>query len=579
MNASSTTSPHSGVPTFRFAARSDTGQVRKNNQDSGYAGAHFLLIADGMGGHAGGDVASAIAVSRLTALDEADHDGRVLEDLKSAILAANDQIGRAVLDQSELAGMGTTVTALLQSGDRLALAHIGDSRAYVMHKGEITQVTQDHTFVQMLVDEGRITLEEADTHPQRSVVMRVLGDVGTAPELDLSFHDAVPGDRWMLCSDGLTGFASMQEIHDALATIADPGDCCEKLIELALAGGGGDNVTVVIGDVLDPDADVDIDDFGEAVGSVRINPAYALLGGTQTENADTGQMDVIFDEVDVPTTPVEDVNTQPINASQVAESGEADTIPTAPGTASAAGTAAAASLTAAGPPAPDAPTAELGAATATRETEATGASGTAEEPEDAEVPADADGVAAPRTARSAVRDDDHWDEDADLADWGEDPHTKRRPWIPLLVTVAVVIAIGVAVLTGWRYVQSQYYVAESEGAVAVYQGLPQSLGPISLSSLEETTDVEVTDLSTFSQQRLDATIPADSHDAALDVVDTLRSEATRNAGSMMGETTEQNGVDPAPSPTDGDVTGGVADESTTSSTRGGATMNRGEAGG
>lgn len=576
MNASSTTSPHSGVPTFRFAARSDTGQVRKNNQDSGYAGAHFLLIADGMGGHAGGDVASAIAVSRLTSLDEADHDGRVLDDLKSAILSANDQIGRAVLEQSELAGMGTTVTALLQSGDGLALAHIGDSRAYVVHKGELTQVTQDHTFVQMLVDEGRITLEEADTHPQRSVVMRVLGDVGTAPELDLSFHDAVPGDRWMLCSDGLTGFASIHDIHDALTTIADPGDCCEKLIELALAGGGGDNVTVVIGDVLDPESDVDIDDFGEAVGSVRINPSYALLGGAHEESADTGQMDVIFDEVDVPTVPVEDLNTQPINAHQVSGSGDADTIPTASGTAGAAGAAAAASPSVAGAPAADASAAEPGTAEATSATEATGTSG-AVDVEDTEVPADEDGVSAPRPARSAVRDDDHWDEDADLADWGEDPRPKRRPWIPVLVTVAVVIAIVVAALSGWRYVQSQYYVAASDGTVAVYQGLPQSLGPISLSSLEETTDVAVTDLSTFSQQRLDATIPADSHDAALEVVDTLRAEATRNAGSMAGETTEQNGVDPAPSPSEGDVTGGVADESTTSTARSGATIDRGEA--
>ena len=312
MTSSSTASPHAGVPTFRFAARSDTGQVRKNNQDSGYAGAHFLLIADGMGGHAGGDVASAITVSRLTFLDEPDRDGRQLDDLKAAILAANDQIGRAVVEQGELAGMGTTVTALLQSGDQLALAHIGDSRAYTLHKGELTQVTHDHTFVQMLVDEGRITEAEADTHPQRSVVMRVLGDVGAAPELDLSFHDAVPGDRWMLCSDGLTGFASMQDIHEALATIEDPGDACERLIELALAGGGGDNVTVVIGDVLEPGADHDLDDFGEAVGSVRINPSYALLGGADQTNVSTSQMDVVFDEVDTPTAPLDDNDTQPL---------------------------------------------------------------------------------------------------------------------------------------------------------------------------------------------------------------------------------------------------------------------------
>ena len=547
MNAQSTSPPHSGVPTFQFAARSDTGQVRKNNQDSGYAGAHFLLIADGMGGHAGGDVASAITVSRLTFLDEADHDGRVLDDLKAAILAANDQIGRAVVEQSELAGMGTTVTALLQAGDRLALAHIGDSRAYVMHKGEITQVTQDHTFVQMLVDEGRITLEEADTHPQRSVVMRVLGDVGAAPELDLSFHDAVPGDRWMLCSDGLTGFASMQDIHDTLATVADPGDCCEKLIELALAGGGGDNVTVVVGDVLDPSDDVDIDDFGEAVGSVRVNPSYALLGGQDGDSTDTSQMDVIFDEVEAPTVPIEGLSTPPMEPPHAAASGSEDTETAALSSPAATATA-----------------------TATRTSE--------DDSDDTEAPADGEAVTAPRSARSAVRDDDRWDEDADLADWGDEPPQRRRPWITFIIAGVVILAIVIAALSGWRYVQSQYYVAAADGTVAVYQGLPQSLGPIELSSLEESTNVTVTDLSTFSQQRLQATIPADSRDAAIDVVDTLRAEATRNAGAVASETTEQTGEDPAPSPSgENGVSGGVADESETTGSRNAATMDRGEA--
>lgn len=553
MNAQSTPSPHSGVPTFQFAARSDTGQVRKNNQDSGYAGAHFLLIADGMGGHAGGDVASAITVSRLTSLDEADHDGRVLDDLKAAILAANDQISRAVDEQSELAGMGTTVTALLQAGDKLALAHIGDSRAYVMHKGEISQVTQDHTFVQMLVDEGRITLEEADTHPQRSVVMRVLGDVGAAPELDLSFHDAVPGDRWMLCSDGLTGFASIQDVHDTLATVADPGDCCEKLIELALAGGGGDNVTVVVGDVLDPADDVDIDDFGEAVGSVRVNPSYALLGGQGVDSTDTGQMDVIFDEVEAPTVPIEGLATPPMEPPSAAAS-------------SPVGTDA------------DADTAALASPAAT--TTATATRTSADDTDDTEVLEDGDAVTAPRTARSAVRDDDHWDEDGDLADWGDEPPQRRRPWITFIIAGVVVVAIVIAALSGWRYVQSQYYVAAADGTVAVYQGLPQSLGPIELSSLDENTNVTVTDLSTFSQQRLQATIPADSRDAAIDVVNTLRAEATRNAGAVAGETAEQTGEDPAPSPSgENGVSGGVADESETagSDSQGGSTMDRGEA--
>jgi protein phosphatase len=442
--------------------------------------------------------------------------------------------------------MGTTVTALLQSGDQLALAHIGDSRAYTLHKGELTQITHDHTFVQMLVDEGRITPEEADTHPQRSVVMRVLGDVGSAPELDLSFHEAVPGDRWMLCSDGLTGFASLDDIHEALATIEDPGDACERLIELALAGGGGDNVTVVVGDVLEPDADHDLDDFGEAVGSVRINPSYALLGGADQTNVSTSQMDVVFDEVDAPTVPLDDNDTQPLPDPLAPEAGVART-----------------SDSDTSIPRPDA---------AARHDAAS-------QEDTAEVPVDDEFAAPPRTARSAVREDDHWDEDADLADWGEEP--RRRPWVPIIVSVIVVLALAAAGLFGWRYVQSQYYVAASQGSVAVYRGLPQSLGPISMSSLSETTDVQVTDLSTFSQQRLEATIPADSQEAALAVVDTLRVEATRNSAATAGESADQNGADPAPSPSpsEGGVSGGVTDESGQSSSPAGASLTRGEGSG
>jgi serine/threonine protein phosphatase PrpC len=549
-------------PVFRFAARSDTGLVRKNNQDSGYAGAHFLLIADGMGGHAGGDVASAITVSRLTFLDEPDAPADDLETLRNAVLAANEQIIRAVQERPELAGMGTTVSALLQSGDRLALAHIGDSRGFVMHKGELKQVTHDHTFVQMLVDEGRISPEEAETHPQRSVVMRVLGDVGAAPELDLSFHEAIPGDRWMLCSDGLTGFASIEDIHEALATIEDPGECCEKLISLALAGGGADNVTVVVGDVLDPAADVGIDDFGEAVGSVRINPAYALLGSTGPEESDvdTGQYDVILDSThDVPTAevPIEDVATQPLDAHHITAGSAA------------AGASPEGSVTAAGvpedlPAAADAGTAEDTEAGEAPTRELAPAAGTAGD-ETADAETDSAGTVA-ESRRSRRRRRRSADPDDDLADWGEEPPRPRRRWGGAVIALVVVLAVAAAAFAGWRYVQSQYYVTENEGHVAVYQGLPQTLGPIELSSLEEDTEVSVSSLSTFSQQRLTATIPANSRDAALAVVDTFRAEAERNALSSDGQASEAESEDPAPSPSPtespgGDVSGGVADES------------------
>jgi serine/threonine protein phosphatase PrpC len=239
---------------LRYAARSDVGLVRSNNQDSGYAGSHLLMVADGMGGHAGGDVASSIAVGRLAQLDTDTPASDLVAALEETTLEANQSILRRARDEPQLAGMGTTVTALLRAEGRFALAHIGDSRAYLLRDEETVQVTKDHTFVQRLMDEGRLTSEEAERHPQRSVLMRVLGDVDADPELDLSMRTARPGDRWMLCSDGLSGLVSLETIHATMAGFEDPDECAEALIQLALRGGGPDNITCVIADVVDLDA-------------------------------------------------------------------------------------------------------------------------------------------------------------------------------------------------------------------------------------------------------------------------------------------------------------------------------------
>lgn len=236
---------------LRYAARSDIGLGRyKNNQDSGYAGPHLLVVADGMGGAPGGDVASSIAVGELAALDGESLGADAMRRLEGTIRAAQRTIVRRVGSEPALAGMATTVTALLRSGDRLALAHIGDSRAYVLHDGELTQVTHDHSFVQRLVDEGRITEDEAERHPQRSVIMRVLGDTASDDDIDSSVRQAQVGDRWLLCSDGLTRVVSHDTLRDALAGIEDPGACADQLIRLALRGGGPDNVTCVVADVV-----------------------------------------------------------------------------------------------------------------------------------------------------------------------------------------------------------------------------------------------------------------------------------------------------------------------------------------
>lgn len=238
---------------LRYAARSDVGLVRSNNQDSGFAGSHLIAVADGMGGHAGGDVASSIAIGRLARLDAETPASEIVAALEDAILDANQTILRRARDEPELAGLGTTVTALLRVEGKFALAHIGDSRAYLLRDGEATQITHDHTFVQRLMDEGRLTAEEAERHPQRSVIMRVLGDVDSDPDLDLSLRPARAGDRWMLCSDGLSGLVSLENIRSTLAGIDDPGECADALVQMALRGGGPDNITCVIADVLDLD--------------------------------------------------------------------------------------------------------------------------------------------------------------------------------------------------------------------------------------------------------------------------------------------------------------------------------------
>ena len=236
--------------TGKSAAVSHVGKIRANNQDSGYAGAQLFVVADGMGGHAGGDVASALAIKRIIETDQSYPSAQDAEfALQSALMAANSLLAETVFDHQELTGMGTTVSAILRVGSELALAHIGDSRIYLLRDAELSQITADHTFVQRLVDSGRITAEEAAVHPRRSVLMRVLGDVDAAPEIDTTVMATLAGDRWMLCSDGLSSYVADDKILAAMQSVADPDDAAKRLISLSLDNGAPDNVTVVIVDV------------------------------------------------------------------------------------------------------------------------------------------------------------------------------------------------------------------------------------------------------------------------------------------------------------------------------------------
>jgi PPM family protein phosphatase len=235
---------------IRYAARSDVGMLREGNEDSAYAGARLLVVADGMGGHVGGEIASAAAVNALRPLDTEVPTNELLTVLQHAVKQANENLHGIVESDPSLQGMGTTLTAMLWAGPHVALIHIGDSRAYLLRNGELFQITHDHTLVQSLVDEGRITLDEAASHPQRSLLLRALDGRGEV-EPDISLREAQVGDRYLLCSDGLSSVVSAETIHQVLTQVEDPQAAVRQLIDLANRGGGPDNITCVMADVVE----------------------------------------------------------------------------------------------------------------------------------------------------------------------------------------------------------------------------------------------------------------------------------------------------------------------------------------
>lgn len=393
---------------IHFAARSDVGLIRTNNQDSAYAGPHLLVVADGMGGAAGGDIASSIAVGRLAALDGESHGpDEALDELKNAIADAHTEIVARAQNDPELSGLGTTVTALLRAGSTVSMAHIGDSRAYLLRDGNLDQVTTDHSFVQHLVDTGRLSAADAEHHPKRSMLLRVLGDVDADVPVDISVRETRPGDRWMLCSDGLSGVVSTETLHKTLTEVEDPGDCADALVSLALAGGAPDNVTCIVADIVDIDASPD------GVG--------------------------------------------PSTASQI-----------------------------------------VGAAA-----------------DDRHRPSAAGESPAGKASRLATPQE--LEEDEPPSRW-QTLGTRLRPWV--LPVIALLVVVGAA-WGAYLWTQTQYYVGAVNGNVAVFRGIPQELPLVDLQTLVETTDVPLTSLAPYQQQRINDTIRAASIDEARKVIAAL----------------------------------------------------------
>jgi serine/threonine protein phosphatase PrpC len=232
----------------RTGAATDRGRMRPGNEDNYVSRAHLFAVADGLGGHQAGEVASKIAVDTLASLDNGGpwtDERTALDALRGAIKAANRKIREAASTNRSLEGMGTTITAVLENGDTLYLAHVGDSRAYLYRNGQLTRLTDDHSLVQQLVNEGRLTPEEAEHHPQRSIITRALG-MDSDVEPDTATYKRRPGDRLLLCTDGLSGVVDEADIRRVLNRFRDPQEAAEELIARANEEGGPDNITVVV---------------------------------------------------------------------------------------------------------------------------------------------------------------------------------------------------------------------------------------------------------------------------------------------------------------------------------------------
>jgi PPM family protein phosphatase len=370
-----------------------------------------------MGGHAGGDVASSVALGRLVALDGESFGGEALRRLADALRQANAEIARRAAEDPQLAGMGTTATVLMRYDRKLALAHIGDSRGYLLRDGELTRITRDHTFVQTLVDEGRISPDEAEQHPQRNIVTRVLsGDPDDEP--DVSAREARVGDRYLLCSDGLTGVVSEATIAETLTGSDDPAAVAEALISMALRGGAPDNVTVVVAEVVDA-GNPHATDLPQVVGSAAVH----------------------------------------------------HTVPSA--------------------------------AAAT-------------------TPA-AKAAALAREQRPRSQDDEE-------VVVGPPPASRRR-WVARSLAAVVVLAVLVAGgYAAWSWSQHQYYLGAAGQDVAIYRGLPQDIGPVSMSRVYEVQDLPLAQLPEYSREQVRSTITADDLADARAKVGALRSQAADCAG-------------------------------------------------
>ncbi|GAB3812942.1 Stp1/IreP family PP2C-type Ser/Thr phosphatase [Tessaracoccus terricola] len=423
-----------------FRAHSEVGRVRKNNQDAGYASPNMLLVADGMGGAAAGDLASAVAAVEASRSDERLEGDAMVDHIKDVVTRANAKLAELVEADPTLDGMGTTFCGAMFSGTQLGMAHIGDSRCYVLRDGELTQLTHDHSWVQSLIDSGRLTPEQAATHPHRSLILKVLNGHATMTP-DYSTVDVELGDRFLFCSDGLSGLIDDDEIAELLA-LDDLDRATADLAEAANNAGGHDNITVVLAEV------VDVDEALDAVAPLLVGSAI---------------------ERDIP------------DPDELADEYRHTAFPDSPS------------------------------------------------PEDS--PAEADD------------DDDH--DESERARYAPDP-TPHRRWPGILAAVlAIALVLGGAAWGVTAYAKSRYFLADAEGFVGIYNGLPGSLLGQELNVLVEVRDTQVADLPTFYQRAVANTIGVPSLERAEATADQLADFAAR---CVEAREERDNRPDPTPNP-------------------------------
>ncbi|PRB43803.1 serine/threonine protein phosphatase [Arthrobacter sp. MYb23] len=523
---------------MRYAARSDVGRIRSKNDDSAYVGRHLAVVADGMGGHAGGDVASASTVLDMIHLDHDDYPEGADTVLADEIQTANSLLSELVHQNPKLSGMGTTVTALLLEGRKLHFAHIGDSRAYRLRNKKFEQVSIDHTFVQRLIDEGRLRPEEAETHPHKNVLMRVLGDVDASPELDLDVLDVEPGERWLLCSDGLN-YVAGHVVERMVRETKDLRECAEILIDLTLEAGAPDNVTVVMLEI----AEETDDDVNTA--AVDVVPAAALAALDEPEAVTATK------SPDGPsaTKAAEDSKSES-SARAALEADAGSSFSAGDPDDKQDGAEGASNGDSSEPPATTDPhlgehlSAEvLREELASRPHELVGAAATAAET--GSIPT----VAGRTVARRAATVLTHKAEQDRVE--AEEPPRRRVRWLMPAVAAVVVLGVVVGLWLGYAWTQTRYYVGEYDQRVAIFNGISQRLGPIQLSRLEAVTDIRVDSLPEYGQQSVRQTVPAGDLDSAQGIVENLRNtgSASANCPSPAPSATATGSASPTPAPT------------------------------